>query len=163
MKYMFIFDKFASVYLCSEIVTIRYRQIFSGGCRTKMKNWSENFLRASGHFTSWRHWKPLKKPLNFPKTVNLLKKGTSKFFLLRLALFFSKHWSDDFTNLVRQKRGVKNILYPPFDNVWLSQTIIFFTDVITKLVHTMWLSVSHYLIANISKLISCYWLNNKVI
>ena len=26
--------------------TIRYRQIFSGGYRTKMKIWSENFLRA---------------------------------------------------------------------------------------------------------------------
>ena len=45
-----------------------------------------------------------------------LKKGTSKFFRLRRA-FFSKHGSDDFTNLVGQKRGVKNILYPPLDNV----------------------------------------------
>ena len=44
--------------------------------------------------------------LNFPKNINFLKKGTSKFFRLRRA-FLSKHWSDDFTNLVGQKRGVK--------------------------------------------------------
>ena len=45
-----------------------------------------------------------------------MKKGTSKFFRLRRA-FFPKHWLDDFTNLVGQKKGVKNILYPPLDNV----------------------------------------------
>ena len=29
-------------------INIRYRQIFSGGYRTKMKIWSENFSHASG-------------------------------------------------------------------------------------------------------------------
>ena len=82
-----------------------------------MKNWAENFSHASGAqkrgsqiFRLWRAFfvvealKTAKKPLNFPKNVNFLKKGTSKFFRQRRA-FLSKNWSDDFTNLVGQKRG----------------------------------------------------------
>ena len=43
-----------------------------------------NFSPAVAIFSLWRHWKSLKKPLNFQNTVKFLKK--------RIPEFFPKNW-----------------------------------------------------------------------
>ena len=50
MPFLDLFVLDTSIFLLSKtaLISIRFRQIFSGGYRTKMKIWSENFLRASG-------------------------------------------------------------------------------------------------------------------
>ena len=75
----------------------------------KMKRMVGNFLACGGLFFVVEALKTAKKPLKFQKSSNFLKKGTPKFFTC--GSLFSE-------NLVGQREGgVKNILYPPLDNV----------------------------------------------
>ena len=116
---------------------IHHRQIFSGGVSDQNENLVgkffarlrrakkgvPKFFACGGLFSLWRHWKPLKKPLKtaknrkiFLKTSIFWKKWPQNFFVCG-GLFFRKIgrtilqiWSD-------KRGGVKNILYPPLDNV----------------------------------------------
>ena len=108
---------------------------FLGSPRTKMKNWSENFWRAYraqnngfpnfspalGCFSLWRHCKPL-KIVNFLKTVKFFKKVPQIFFACGRLLFDIYVGRSILRNWSVKEGGVKNILYPPLDNVCLNET-----------------------------------------
>ena len=118
------------------VSSIRYRQIFLGGPRTKMKNWSEDFLRASAAQKMWCQTFFTYGGLFFvvvtlkpSKTVKFLKKRYPKIFSPAESYFFDK-LVGRFYEIGRSNRGegVKNIFYPPLEKVWfpVSNTFVHF-------------------------------------
>ena len=80
---VYIISHYLQIVFPTNYINIRYRQIFSGGSRTKkksdrtkIKNWLEDFTPVAGLIHRGCTEKPLKpvknsqKLLNFPKTVN---------------------------------------------------------------------------------------------